>query len=160
MTVTITDYTPGGKDLASCTPVELLKTVNAIDRHGALRMHASNRLMGEIQDECESRGLGLFDFEGDIGPGEEGFLHAIGTYQPRLEHADHWHALTARDNDHERHVFTIDGPLTPAKLAEIRAVLDRPKTVYPQTPLSPGMTAITGLYVPNPSAWPPFQDWP
>ena len=117
MTVETTDYTPEGKALSQCTPAELLETLNAIERDGALRMHAVDRLCNRVLGEVFSRGLSLY--EGDEG---DDWHYAItaGGYGESLPDDAHFHAVTARGTGYERRVWVVDGPYAKVR-DEVRA---------------------------------------
>ncbi len=151
MTVETTDYTPDGKTLSQCSPVELLETMRTIDHHGMLRMHASNRLKCLIEDEVESRGLGVFEYRDDALPEERGFIYSIAERKQFVNLTAHYHALCGEDQDGKDHFWVIDGPLVP-RLAEIRAVLDKPKTPYVAPAPSPNAPfCVTGVWTSPPS---------
>lgn len=129
MTVETTDYTPEGKALRHCTPAELLETINAIESHGMLRLHAQDRLMNRVLDEVHSRGLGLYE-----GNEDDDWDYAItaGSYGQSLPEDAHYHAVSARDCCCERRVWTVDGPYSKVR-DEVRAFCDRPDTRLPLT---------------------------
>jgi hypothetical protein len=126
MTVETTDYTPEGKTLSDCSPAELMHTVLAIRQHGMLRMHAAERLMNRINDELESRKLGLFTYEDNgTDPDDKGMVHAIGPLQDTLRTDDHHHVILIRNVDRQYRVLTVNGPFSKVR-AEVRAFCDAP----------------------------------
>ena len=131
MTVQITDYTPGGKPLSECLNPELLDTIQSIHGHGMLRMHASDRMIGHVQDEIVSRGYGLYVCERDVTPWEKevGVDYIMGKGGDPIRDED-WHeCISCHDSDHDIfEVFPVLGSLTESaklgisnRMAELRA---------------------------------------
>ncbi len=131
MTVETTDYTPGGKPLSKCTPRELLLTIEAIETHGMLRMHAQDRLMNRVSDEVESRKMGLYCYrDDDSDPENKGLDWSIGERKAQLNTDDHHYAVSGHDVDWKHRVWVVNGPYTKVR-DKVRAFCDRPTSRGP-----------------------------